>query len=230
MATLETSILFLNYLVKLKGPDFENNIPYMYIDTSAKVTVGVGHNLTAHQDHLTLPFVVARFERKKVIGGDQGTPIPKTRTAGTAATKDEIKNDFDFLIKHKGLGKYTPENLAPYTTVELPSATIDEIFLKDVTSAIATAKGVLPDIDSYPVPCQAGIVDIVFNTGRLKFPTLVRAVKAEKEFAGKLASERWEAAARESNRPQVKQERNNQVYQWFMAGAAEAKTAEAKKK
>ncbi len=230
MATLETSILFLNYLVKLKDPDFEGNIPYMYIDKRGKVTVGVGHNLTAHRDHLTLPFLVQRFERKKVAGGDQGIPIPKTRPVGAAATKAEIQNDFDFLVKNKGLGKYLAVNLALYTTVELESAKIDEIFLKDVTSAIKTAKGELPDFDSYPVPCQAGIVDIVFNTGRLRFPTLVRAVKAEKEFAGKPASERWEAAARESKRPEVKQERNNQVHQWFMAGAAEAKTAEAKKK
>ena len=228
MATLETSVLFMNYLVKLKGKDFENNIPYMYIDTSAKVTVGVGHNLTAHKDHLSLPFVVKRFERKKVISGDQGVPIPKTRPVDAAATKVEIQNDFDFLVKNKGLGKYTPENLAPYTTVELTSATIDAIFLKDCENAIKTAKKVLPDFDKYPVPCQAGIVDIVFNTGGLKFPTLVRAVKAEKEFAGKLASERWAAAARESKRSQVKQERNNQVHQWFMDGAAEAKAGEPK--
>ena len=230
MATLETSVLFMNYLVKLKGPDFEDNIPYMYVDSDGKVTVGVGHNLTAHKDQQSLPFKIKRYERKKVISGDQGIPIPKTRPEGAVATKVEIQNDFDFLTRNNGLKKNLPSNpnMKLYATVELDSTTIDEIFLKDLATAIKKAKGVLPSLDSYPVPCQAGIIDIVFNTGELKFPTLIRAVKAEREFAGKPASERWEAAARESKRPQVKPERNNQVNQWFMEGAAAAKASEAK--
>jgi hypothetical protein len=32
-------------LQTLKGTDFENNIPYMYLDSEGNVTVGVGHKL-----------------------------------------------------------------------------------------------------------------------------------------------------------------------------------------
>ena len=91
----------------------------MYVDTTGNVTVGVGHNLTAHGDCQSLPFVVKRLERKAVLGGDRGTPIGPPLTIGRPATVTEKRNDYDFLTSHTGLGKYAPEQLAAYTTLEL---------------------------------------------------------------------------------------------------------------
>jgi len=65
----------------------------MYVDTVGKVTVGVGHNLTAHKDKHKLPFKVKRLTRHPVKGGDTGIAITKKKTKGRAATKAEISND-----------------------------------------------------------------------------------------------------------------------------------------
>lgn len=73
----------LKLLEVLKKPSSENNIPYMYVDTVGKVTVGVGHNLDAHKDMLTLAFIVKRLTRHHVKGGDTGI----AKVLGRAATK-----------------------------------------------------------------------------------------------------------------------------------------------
>src|SRR3954452_24177539 len=96
------------YLDKIK--QLEKPVAYMYVDSTGNVTVGAGHNLTAHKDHKTLPFnTTSRFGRHKVLGGDTGIAITKNKFVGRAATPEEIQNDFDFLTKNKGLGKYTVE-------------------------------------------------------------------------------------------------------------------------
>src|ERR1700682_1755765 len=102
MANFQISAQLYSYLNQLKGPQFEKNIPYMYVDTTGNVTVGVGHNITSHGDYQSLEFVVKRTERKAVLGGDKGLPVSMPRTIGRIATTAEKKNDYDFLSKHSG--------------------------------------------------------------------------------------------------------------------------------
>lgn len=90
-------------LDKLKGPKFEMNIPYMYVDTVGDVTVGVGHDIDANNDLLKLPFIVKRFTRHKVIGGDTGISITSNQTLDRPASQAEIKNEYDFLKNIKAL-------------------------------------------------------------------------------------------------------------------------------
>jgi hypothetical protein len=122
------------FLETLKKTEFEDNIPYMYVDTVGKITVGVGHNLSFHKDQKTLQFVIRRFERHRVIGGDVGVPIRHERVG--KATSEEIQNDFDFLTLHPGLGNYHASQLQKYTTVELGQSDIDRLFWIDVDRAI----------------------------------------------------------------------------------------------
>ena len=236
-------LLWKNYLEQLKGPQFEKNIPYMYVDTTGNVTVGVGHNLTAKGDQLTLPFKVKRLARKGVVTGskdpqkshDYGIPILDSNlTLNRPATAEEIKDDFQFLTNHTALGKYSAgadnkDLMRLQTTVELDPSDVDTLFHKDALAAITKAQDIFgSDFDSYPRGCRAGIIDIIFNTGGLdNFPKLKQAIKGAGPYAGKLESERWDAAAKESNRPQVNPERNNTVKQWFYEGVAEAKAREA---
>jgi hypothetical protein len=68
----------------------EKNIPFMYVDTTRNVTVGVGHNLTFHNDVATLPFVIKRFDKHAVIGGDKGVSIAADRRRlDLVATEEE---------------------------------------------------------------------------------------------------------------------------------------------
>jgi len=217
------------YLEKIKA--FEKNIAYMYVDTTGNVTVGMGHNVTAHNDYRSLKFKVKRFERKAVKGGDRGIAITANKVIDRPATGIEIQNDFDFLTKHKKLGNYAADNpnLHLYTTVELDQVDREALFWSDIAAAITKARSGYGQaaFNGYPTPCQAGIIDIMFNTGQV-FPKLKRAANGEKEFANKPASERWTAAAAESYRPQLKDEkiRNATVAEWFTAGAVAAKAKE----
>ncbi|WP_284619241.1 hypothetical protein [Aquabacterium humicola] len=229
MAALISSAL-MRYLNELKGPQFEKTIPYMYVDTVKAVTVGVGHNLKMHQDQAELPFVIKRFERKAVLGGDRGIPIAATRRViGLRATPAEIANDYAFLDKHTGLGKFGPEQLAAYTTLELEAAAIDAIFAADLQAHLAIAKREFPDFDSYPVSCQAGLVDIAFNCGGFSTfqGNFAPAIKGIKPHDGKTLAQRWRFAAQHCRRGAISPTRNARVAQWFLDGATEIERAMA---
>jgi GH24 family phage-related lysozyme (muramidase) len=206
----------------LKGSQFEKNIPYMYVDTVGDVTVGVGHDLDANNDTLTLAFLVKRFERHPVIGGDKGESIAEKKAVGRVATQTEIQNDYDFLKKHSALGKYAAEQVQKYTTVELAPATVDQLFEKDLNVALAVAQREFGEsFAKFPVPCQAALIDIAFNCGN--FATFqhrfVPAIKGIGQFAKKTMSERWKIASESSRRGQLSAARNAQVAQWLLDGA-----------
>ncbi|HZT80393.1 MAG TPA: hypothetical protein VFA26_09230, partial [Gemmataceae bacterium] len=214
-----------SYLDKLKGSAFEKNIPYMYVDTTGNVTVGVGHNLTSHDDCQELAFVVKRLTRKAVLGGDQGTPISSPQRIGKKAFPTEKQNDYDFLESHTGLGKFAPEQLAAYTTLEMESDEINRLFNEDLQDAIDIARTTFTAaaFDDYPVSCQAALIDIAFNCGTFaSFHTLVKAIKGQSPYAGKPWSVRWKAAALHSKRGKVNIQRNAQIAQWLMLGASAA--------
>ncbi len=233
--------LLVPYLTTIKD-ELEKSIPYMYVDSQNKVTVGAGHNLTSHKDHKDLKFKIKRHERHQVLGGDVGIPIPKERPIDAPALPTEIQNDFAFLTAHAGskqgeaLSKYVAtqsgDPMRKFTTVELDQTEIDGIFWKDMVDAIGTARAAFPKdaFDGYPVTCQAALIDIAFNTGRVNFPNLKKAINGEAPYSGKPESERWEIAASESNRPAADEKRNKQIAAWFRGGVTEAKAKEEKAK
>jgi GH24 family phage-related lysozyme (muramidase) len=211
-------------LDNLKGPQFEKNIPYMYVDTVGDVTVGVGHDLDSNGDALRLPFIVKRFERHHVIGGDVGVPI-SNKMVDRPAAPAEIQNDYDFLSKHSGLGKFAPDQLQKYTTVELAGPAIDQLFIKDLDISIAVCRREFGDaFDKFPTPCQAALIDIAFNCGSFQsFTHLVGAVKGTGAYVKKTPSERWKIASESCRRGQVSQLRNATVAKWLMDGATLAR-------
>jgi GH24 family phage-related lysozyme (muramidase) len=220
----------MRYLNELKGPHFEKTIAYMYVDTVGAVTVGVGHNLTASKDQGRLPFVVKRFERKPVLGGNRGVAIATaSRVIDRPASAAEIENDYMFLAKNTGLGKFDAEQLAAYTTLELQDRAIDALFAADLQTHVAIARREFPDFDSYPVPCQAGLVDIAFNCGGFSSFGIhfVPAVKGIKPHDAKTPAQRWRFAAQHCRRGQVSAVRNARVAQWFAEGAMQIEKAVA---
>ena len=151
-------------------------------------------------------------------------PITEDKTVGRKATKEEIQNDYDFLAKHAGLGKYAAENLANYTTLELPKTEIDSLFQADVGEAmrVCVSEFGKARFDGYPVSCQAALIDIAFNCG--SFVTfrhhLVPAIKGNHGYAKMPMTQRWRVAALHCRRGAISDARNNIVAQWFLAGAA----------
>jgi len=216
MAHLDPGLKLL--LTTLKKTQFEDNIPYMYVDTVGKITVGVGHNLSFHKDQKKLPFVIKRFKRHRVLGGDVGVSIQ--HVGAGKATPEEIQNDFDFLTRHSGLGKYHASQLQKYTTVELGENDIDELFWTDVERAIKTTRSTFPKLDSYPVSCQAALIDIAFNAGSFNSfqPHFVPAVLGTGQFAKKSFSQRWDSVILYSRRGQCSEFRNVTIAQWLKDG------------
>ena len=139
------------------------------------------------------------------------------------ATPVEKQNDYNFLKTHSGLGRYAPEQLADYTTLEMSATDIDRLFQKDLDNAIAVARNTFTEaeFDKFPVTCQAALIDIAYNCGGFStFGTIVMAVKGEGAYAGKPWGERWLAAALHSRRGQVSAQRNDQIDQWLRAAAS----------
>ena len=223
MSAFAISAELQELLNNLKGSQFENNIAYMYVDSVGKITVGVGHNLTAQGDVLSLPFVVKRYERHSVLGGDKGVPIAKDSKLDRPATTAEIQNDYDFLKKHSGLKKYGPEQLQKYTTLELGADAIQELFVGDLKIAIDVCRKEFgAAFDKFPVKCQAGLIDIAFNAGSFRsFQTVfVPAIKGTGDYAKKKESERWTIASQNCKRGQVSATRNDLVAKWFLDAAS----------
>ncbi len=222
-----------NLLELLKSSQFESCVPFMYMDSEGNVTVGVGHNLSAHYDAQNLKFVVKRFERQAVKGGDQGIPIAlDARKVDRAATPEEIKNDFDFLASHPGLSKYADmTKMGKYTTVELTEAAINVAFSKDLDDAEALCKSAFKGIfDGFPDGCKAALIDIAFNTGHIPDfgKVFLSAIKGTGTFTSKTAAERWKAAAAAAEAAttqagQISSVRIGQRTQWFLDGAASLK-------
>ncbi len=209
------------YVDKLKGDDFEMNIPFMYMDSTGNVTVGVGHNITSHQDITLLTFTVKRLTRKAVKGGDVGLPIMVPKTLNRPATLVEKKNDYDFLKKHSGLGKFKPKGLAAYTTLEMSSMNINKLFDKDLQDAISISQNTFSGFASFPVPCQAALIDIAFNCGTFStFHTIRAALGGTGEYAKKSWSDRWKAASQNCERGAVGDSRNREVASWFLKGVS----------
>ncbi|WP_143169375.1 hypothetical protein [Vibrio quintilis] len=213
----------LQLLQVLKKSSFENNIPYMYVDSVGKITVGVGHNLDAYKDKLELKFVVKRLTRHHVRGGDTGISVKDKTCLGKAATADQINNDYNFLTKHIGLKKYNPENLRKYTTLELSQDSIDKLFLADlkIAAAVAMREFGSENFRKYPIQCQAALIDIAFNVGNFSSfrNTFVPAIKGTGKYKNMSMSERWKIASQSCRRGQVSSERNNQVVKWLKKGS-----------
>ncbi len=216
------SFALKGYLEKLKGPAFEKNIPWMYADTVGQVTVGVGHNLTANGDATDLEFVVKRFERHAVIGGDRGVPILVNKQVGRRATAAEIQNDYDFIELHKKLGQFGAEQLSKYTTLELPQPAIDSVFAGDLTDAAHIAwREFSASFATYPDPAKAALIDIAFNCGGFTSfrHHFVPAIKGTGVYARKSMSERWNIAAANCYRGKCQSLRNTIVAQWLKDAA-----------
>lgn len=235
MANFTPAVELTPYLEKIKF--FEQPIPWMYSDSVGKITVGAGHNVTAHNDYLTLDFAVKRFERQ-AKGGDAGVAISKdARKVDRTASKSEIQNDFDFLTKHSGeMKKLAAKYQQKFTTLELRAAKIDSLFRRDASDAINICVTAFADFASYPIPCQGALIDIAFNVGSFKtFHTIRAALTCIGAYAGKDRDadwkyERWKVAASHSKRGKLEShdkksgkiihsERNLTIQNWFLQGA-----------
>src|SRR5262249_6198496 len=155
------------YLPLLKGPDFENAIPFMYLDTGGNVTVGVGNKLDTADDAKKLGFVT------------RADPTAKPPVAERKATDDEKKADFDNVKKQTANRVWT--YYKQFTKLDLPDSEITSLLDARVKEFKTLLTASFPDFDSYPEEVCAAVFDMGFNLGVGKltsaFPTFCKAVK-----------------------------------------------------
>ena len=169
----------------------EGNIPHMYVDTRANVTVGVGQLLPTVAAAQELPFV--------------------RRDTGEAATPENIEADFK-EVKKQPTGKLA-QSYKSATKLDLPANEIDALLERRIDGFEAELRGEFPQYDSYPEDAQLGILDMAFNLGTnglvAKFPAFTKAARAQD----------WATCAEECHRLGVGDVRNEVTKALFESAA-----------
>ena len=196
----------VTYLPKLKSKAFEDTIPYMYLDTGGKVTVGVGEMLPN----------VAAAQKLGFVRRPDPTATPPV-VAGEA-TADEIKTDYE-NVNQQTAGKLA-SHYKQFTKLDLPDSVIDSLLNTRVKQFTKQLVAKFPDFDSYPDEARAALFDMAYNLGTHKltslFPTLCKAVK-DKD---------WAKAATQCKRGDpISDDRNDWTKSQFEAAAAASKKA-----
>lgn len=174
----------------------EGEISHMYLDTVGAVTVGVGNMVSTVAEAQKLAFT--------------------NRQTSKAATKDEIKADFE-AVKKQTKGQVASK-YKTHTKLDLPTKDIDKLLDTRIDAFKKEVKLKFSKFDDYPLTVQFALLDLAFNLGTsglvTKFPSFKKAIEAED----------WAKAAKESNRPQVSSTRNATVKKWLEdAGKAKKK-------
>jgi len=166
---------------------FEGSVPYMYVDTAANVTVGVGNLLASVESALELAFVV------RPTDGSDPAQAP-------AATPDQIAADFNNVIAQPKGHDYP--YYEPYTALVLPEPAVQALLLNRVQGFKAQLTRAFPEFDSYPDQACAALFDMAFNLGLEgllgKFPHFTQAVR----------NQDWTTAAAQCTRGGIQASRN----------------------
>lgn len=167
----------------------EGCIPYMYLDTVGKVTVGVGNMLPNSDAAVALPFV--------------------DRDSGEAASEELIIDEFENLSKQEFGQSFGASAFSHFTSVGLTDDGINELLDSRIAEFETGLKGNFEDFDTYPDDAKIGIMDMAFNLGvhglMSKFPTFVKGVK----------SENWKLCAEQCRRRGISDHRNEEVKELF---------------
>jgi GH24 family phage-related lysozyme (muramidase) len=184
-------------ITRTESPDFENNIPWMYLDTGGNVTVGAGHLIPDAGAAAGLNFVDA---------------------GGAAASADAKQQEWNTM--HGQDPGHVASYYQQFTTLHLGQADIDSVLTADMELAQGYLRNAFPNYDSFPQKAQEGLLDMMFNMGPGKFtqqkwPSFFAAVNATPPD--------WTAAANQCHRAGISDTRNSVVRQLFLDAASGTK-------
>lgn len=169
--------------------EFEGSIPWMYLDTVGKVTVGVGLMLTNQTAAHALPFT----------------------TEGRPATADEIGKEFtrvSAMTKGRAAAFYSSK-----PGLQLSTEMIDDKLRATLEGFEGYLRANIPGYDLLPDSAKLALLDMIYNLGpgRLfaQYPRLFAAIKRGD----------WTAAAAASLRRGPSAARNAWVRQQFLNAA-----------
>lgn len=192
-----------------KLEQYEGRLDHLYLDSKGKVTVGIGHMVPSSAAMISV------------------TMYKKEDKATKVATFDQKKKEYETISKKKK--GYRASWYKTHTTLFMKSADIEaqrdvhlDSFYSELTNIYKKGNGYASSFDEFPEDVQVALFDLIFNLGATKlnntFPNFNKAIKDQD----------WEKAAKESNRPDVNQARNDFV-KGLLNGVAEEEKEEANK-
>jgi GH24 family phage-related lysozyme (muramidase) len=199
---------------------WEGDSPYMYLDSTDHVTVGIGHLLADVEDAKALNFVY-RKDQPEVKAGGKGPNKPAAKK-GEQADAAAIAADYASVLTKAGQG-YRAEAFEKLTVLDLPRDDRDSLFAADIAIFEAKLPRLFPDYATYPPSAQLALLDLIYNVGEnglKKFTSLGTAVKARD----------WNTASKNCHRKQISEERNKRTAELFVAAVQEEKAMNAIRK
>lgn len=175
-------------LAKLK--EFEGCVPWMYLDTAGKVTVGVGTMLPSPQAAAALPF----------------------QNSGAAIPAGKIIAEFHRVAAMPS--SHLPAFYREPTSPQLPMYSIEDR-LRCVLVAFETdLRQHLPRYDALPDRAKLGLLDMAYNLG------VSGLVRGYPRLLAAISVGNWTEAAAECLRHGISSERNTWTRVEFLAAAA----------
>ncbi|MFA7553498.1 MAG: hypothetical protein WCY88_04540 [Spongiibacteraceae bacterium] len=180
---------------------YEGRIPHLYLDTVGKVTVGIGHMLPNKAAISAVTMYKKGANNLLVL-----------------ATTTEKYAEYDSIKKRPFGRSYGAASFNKYTTLIMEDADIDAqrdehilSFYKELTDYYTTANGFTTAFDTMPIDIQKALFDMVFNLG------ITKLKKQYVKLNGFIKSEKWDDAAKQSNRVGISPTRNKYVFDLFKA-------------
>jgi GH24 family phage-related lysozyme (muramidase) len=179
--------------VQKKLEEYEGRYNHMYLDSKGKVTIGVGHLIASKG-------AVATIKLYKM----------KNNHANTTASLIEKKDEYDNVVKQKKNNKASWYK--KFTKLVMKDTDINTqrdkhiaTFYSELSGAYCKAKGYTNNFDDMPEEVQLALFDMIFNLGEPKLRRIFT------NFNNAIKQEKWDEAAKQSNRPDVNAARNSYV-------------------
>ena len=191
--------------------EWEGCANFLYLDTKGKVTIAVGHLVALKDDVKVIP-----------LSADGG---PATKESTEKEKLDEYDR-VNKLLSGKLLSYYrkTAKLFVKDSYIDASVSDHIDTFYANLVDDYTKANGYLWEFDDAPENIQLALFDMIFNLGRSglknKFPSFNKALK-KPDYA---------TAKKESNRPDVSDNRNAYVAGMFDTLIAEQKAAADKAK
>lgn len=180
---------------------YEGRISHLYLDTAGKVTVGIGH---------MVPNKIGMSSVTMYKVGTNKVLVP--------ASAIEKHAEYDAIKKLPFGRSHGAASFKKHTTLIMKDGDINlqrdkhiQSFYKELTAYYTTANGYAKAFDSMPVEVQKALFDMVFNLGITKLKS--QYIK----FNGFIKSEKWDEAAKQSNRVGISPLRNKYVFDLLKA-------------
>lgn len=172
---------------------FEGEVAWMYLDSRANVTTGVGQLLSTLEDALVLPWYT-------IDGGANGSH---------SSTRNEIAFAFAKVAK---MAPGMPALGYRFTGCPmLADVDISHILQQDLIGVASELSAIFPQFPEWPIQAQLAFLDMSYNLGNAKLR------REYVKLIGAASMQDWNGCANQCHRNGIQLSRNSWTFAQFMA-------------